>query len=105
MVDIVGMLHRFRDSIYKNAPSPKWEKTRPYPFENMFDAIAKKALIPVDEIYDRLTMEQLWRYSDKIVYDSYETFPEGKTVNIYVMTKKWLTEEQKNDLEIIKRFR
>jgi hypothetical protein len=105
--EIMWMYHRFRETIYKNVSikAVNWEKTRPYPFENMFDTIAKNTLIPIDQVYDRLTMEQIWRYSDKITYDNYETFDEWKTANKQVMIQWWLTKEQQEDLELIKRFR
>lgn len=106
MSEIIWMYHKFRETIYKNVSvkAVNWEKTRPYPFENMFDTIAKNTLIPIDEVYDRLTMEQLWRYSDKIIYDNYETFQEWKTANIQAMMQWWLSKEQQEDLELIKRF-
>lgn len=102
--EISTMLHPTRKSMYseQDIPKIKWKNIDPYPFDNHYEVICKKTLIPIDQLYDRLTMEQIWWYLDKIVYDNYETFKEGKAINKKVMTKWGLSDEQKRDLEIIK---
>jgi len=102
--EIGGMLHPIRKSIYEwtNKPKIKWKPHKDYPFDNHYEVIREKTGIPIDQIYDRLTMEQVLRYIDKIVYDSYETFKEWQAINSMLMTKGWLSDEQKRKLDIIK---
>lgn len=102
--DIGGMLHPIRKSMYSWTDKPKinGKTQKDYPFDNHYEVISQKTLIPIDQLYDRLTMEQIWRYIDKIVYDAYETFKEWKAINMKVSNKWWLSDSQKRDLEIIK---
>jgi len=106
ITDIVWMLHPLRKSIYSDTKSPSiwWKKPKPYPFDNHLEVLVKKTGISIDELYDRLTMEQIGRYMDKVVYDNYETFKEGKAINTKIMSKWWLSEEQNKDLDIIKKY-
>jgi len=102
---IGGMLHPIRKSMYEwtQVPTIDGKKQKDYPFDNHYEVIAKKTLIPLDQLYQRLTMEQIGRYIDKIVYDAYETFKEGRAINMKLVQKWWLSEDQKRDLEIIRK--
>jgi len=51
------------------------------------EVLVKKTGISIDELYERLTMEQIGWYMDKVVYDNYETFKEGKAINTKVMAQ------------------
>jgi len=104
--DIVWMLHPLRKSMYTDTKSPSiwWKKPKPYPFDNHLEVLVKKTGISIDELYERLTMEQIGWYMDKVVYDNYETFKEGKAINTKVMAQWWLTAEQNKDLDIIKKY-
>lgn len=101
---IGGMLHPIWKSMYDwtQVPTIDWKKQKDYPFDNHYEVIVKKTLIPIDQLYERLTMEQIGRYIDKIVYDAYETFKEGRAINLKLIQKWWLSEDQKRDLEIIR---
>lgn len=72
------MLHPLRKSIYSDTKPAKvnGKKPKDYPFDNHLEVIAKKTGIGIDELYDRLTIEQIGWYIDKVVYDSYEMFKE-----------------------------
>lgn len=107
MWDILGLYHKLRKSIYQETQMPKvnGKMLKPYPFDNHYEVIAKKTWIPIDQLYDRLTTEQIWWYLDKIVYDSYENFPEGRAINAKIAMQKWLTKEQQKDLDIINSFK
>ena len=79
-------LHKQRVSVYKDLPTPtrksNWkEKKVRVLFDNSYTAITEATHIPSDEIYKRLTFEQLVRWIDKLRYDSYATFDEGMEVN------------------------
>jgi hypothetical protein len=102
--DIISAIHPLWDSVYKDKELPKikWKKNRTSLFPNDRESIYKKTGIPTDKIYDTLTMEQIWWYIDKIVYDVYETFPEGQAINDTIGKKAWLSEEDKQLLEFIK---
>ena len=103
--ELVSMLHPTRKSVYKNTDTPKinGKKPRPNIFPNDLDVIHEKTGIPTDQIYDRLTMEQIWWYLDKVVFWFYEQFDEGKKINDRLTRKDWwLTEQDKKDLEFIK---
>lgn len=104
--DILQLLHPTRKSIYFETQSPKidWKKPRNSIFPNDRESIYKKTGIPVDKIYEKLTLEQIGWYIDKIVFEVYETFKEWKAINDKIMFNKvgWLTEEDKKDLEFIK---
>lgn len=104
--DIVWILHPLRKSIYSDTKPAKvnWKKPKDYPFDNHLEVIAKKTGIAIDELYDRLTIEQIGWYIDKVVYDSYEMFKEWKAINDKIRSKWGLSDEQKKDLEIIKKY-
>lgn len=104
--DIVSMLHPLRKSIYTDTKPAKvnGKKPKDYPFDNHLEVIAKKTGIAIDELYDRLTMEQIGWYIDKVVYDSYEMFKEWKAINDKIANKWWLDKQQQHDLETIKKY-
>ena len=104
--DIVWMLHPLRKSIYSDTKPAKinWKKPKDYPFDNHLEVIAKKTGIAIDELYERLTMEQIGWYIDKVVYDSYEMFKEWKSINEKIMSKGGLDKDQQKDLDIIKKY-
>jgi hypothetical protein len=103
---IVWMLHPLRKSIYSDTKPAKvnGKKPKDYPFDNHLEVIAKKTGISIDRLYDRLTIEQIGWYIDKVVYDSYETFKEWQAINAKIVSKWGLNSEQKKDLEIIKKY-
>ena len=73
-------------------------------FENTWELIYQKTWIPADKVYQVLTMEQIGRYTDKAIFQSYEMFKEGKAINDKVVrgTKKgWLSEQDQKDLDFI----
>lgn len=104
--EIVWMFHPIRKSVYIGTQQPKinWKKPRQSIFPNEKEAIYKKTWIPVNKIYDEFTMEQIWRYLDKIVFEVYESFKEWMKINDTLMNRQiwWLTEQQKKDLAFIK---
>jgi hypothetical protein len=103
--DILQLLHPLRKSIYSSSDIPKikWHKPRKWLFTNEKEVIYSKTWIPTDEIYKRLTMEQIWWYLDKIVFDNYELFKEGKAINDRLFAKNgWLSEEDQKLLDFIK---
>ena len=102
--DILDMLHVFRDSVYKwvNPPRVKWQQNRQARFEWLYEVIANSTGIPMDEIPHRLTTEQIWWYSDKIVFSNYEQFKEWKALNDKVFGGSGLSREQQEALDIIK---
>ena len=50
--------------------------------------ICEKTKIPLDEIYSRLTMEQIGRWFDRMTFEYYESFDEGKLVNARLKAKQ-----------------
>lgn len=106
--DILWMLHPLWDSIYKWVDMPKTvngKKPNSNPFDNHLEVICKKTGIAMDQLYDRLTTEQIGRYLDKTVYESYEMFKEWQAINMKVIASQWLDISQKRDLDIIKNNR
>lgn len=105
--DILDMVHVFRESIYKETKSPKinGKQGRANRFDGLHEIIYWMTGIPSDEIDERLTIEQIGWYMDKSIYRNYEQFKEWMIVNDVVFNKKgmWLTREQQEDLETIKK--
>lgn len=104
--EVIEYIHIVRKSVYLDTKSPKinWKSPRSSIFPNDKEAIYKKTWIPTNKIYDVLTMEQVWRYLDKIVFEYYENFDEWKAVNdkLIIKTKgTWLNDWDKSDLEFI----
>jgi len=52
------------------------------------EMICEKTKIPLDEIYSRLTMEQIGRWFDRMTFEYYESFDEGKLVNARLKAKQ-----------------
>ena len=105
--EVVSMCHKIRESVYSPSDSPKINGKRPRSslFTNEKEAIFEKTGIPAHKVYDELTMEQIGRYLDKIVFEYYEMFDEGKKINDKLLVKSWelwLTKQDKADLEFIK---
>ena len=108
MHDIIGMLHPLWNSIYKWTEQPKTvngKKPNANLFDNHYEVIAQKTGIPMDQLYDRLTTEQIGRYLDKTVYESYEMFKEWQAINAKIASLQWLNTEQQKALDIIKNNR
>lgn len=101
---VVDLMHPLWDSIYAWTKKPKinGKNLRNSLFTNDREAIYQKTGIPTDKIYDKLTMEQIGWYIDKIVFENYELFKEWKAINDRITMKKWLSEEDKKDLDFIK---
>ena len=106
--EIIDLLHQSWKSIYLDQEIPLiwWKRPREALFDNQIESISMKTGIPTDQVMDRLTYEQFGWHIDKIIYNSYEWFDEGKAINDKLNRKDWgwwkLTEEDKADLEIIK---
>ena len=105
--EVVSMTHPTRKSVYEwtNQPKINWKKPRSSLFTNEKEVIYEKTGIPANKVYDTLTMEQVGRYLDKVVFEYYEMFDEGKKINDKIMFKfgkTWLSEQDKKDLEFIK---
>lgn len=65
-------LHKQRKSVYTGIQPPKQKVVSTVLFDNSYTAITEATHIPSDEIYKRLTFEQLIRRIDKLRFDSYE---------------------------------
>ena len=105
---ILAMVHKLWHSLYLNYDIPKidGQKPRPTLFENIAETIFKKTGVSVDKIYQTFTAEQIGRYTDKAIFQSFETFKEGKEINDKVnrglnKNKGWLSPEDQADLDII----
>jgi len=101
---LLTLLHPTRKSIYTDTNMPKinWKNARQWLFPNEKEAIYKKTGISTDIIYDKLTMEQVGWYLDKIVFENYEMFKEWKAINDRLSSKWWLSDTDKELLEFIK---
>lgn len=105
--DMVSMIHPVRKSAYIDTQNPKinGKKPRGSIFNSEKEVIYQKTGIPANKVYNILTMEQIGWYLDKIVFEYYEMFEEGKKINDKLMRKfrwGWLSKEDKADLEFIK---
>lgn len=102
---VVKILFPVRKSLYTNMEhvSNNWNK------RNVFSAgdeiLAKMTWLPIDELNNRLTMEQKQRRHDKATYDYYETFKKWQEVNSLVRGKMPLTEEEVDLIEHVKKDR
>lgn len=85
-------------------PSVEGEKPRPVLFENILEYIYSKTWILVDKINDILTFEQIWYYTDKSIFSSYETFKEWRAINdrLKIGKNKGLSKQDEEDLAFIK---
>lgn len=99
--DILKTLHKTSKSVFENIIVPKQKGETPSIFDNSMDCLIDKTLIPIDEIYNRLTLEQIIFILDKARYDVNENFKEWKSANSSVRAKQWLSEKQKTALQII----
>lgn len=104
---VSDLLHKIRESKYNWIKEPiskeeikNWRRRQL--FQNNLEAISKATLIPVDEVTNRLTIEQIGWWHDKLTFDYYETFDEGKKANNLLKGKKWLDKDQQELLSIIK---
>jgi len=99
-------LHIIRDSMYNGSQMPivEGEKPRPVLFENILEYIYSKTWILVDKINDILTFEQIWYYTDKSIFSSYETFKEWRAINdrLKIGKNKGLSKQDEEDLAFIK---
>lgn len=98
-ISLLKMLHTVRESAYewKNIAKPKWY--RKSVFIGWDIHIYKETWIPIDEINNRLTLEQKGWWSDKLLFDYYETFDEGKKVNSSIRSDQWLSEQEQKLLD------
>jgi hypothetical protein len=69
------ILHPIYKSIYEGVEIPKPKEQKKKLFENP-QIISENTLIPVDELDDRLTLEQKQRRSDKLLRDYLDSFKE-----------------------------
>jgi len=105
--ETASIVHPTRKSVYIDVPEPvrkwKWNSSRRNNlFQSDLELIYEKTGITINRIEKELTMEQLWRWLDKIRFDYYETFDEGKRTNDSLKIKQWLSGKQKELLDHIK---
>jgi hypothetical protein len=95
-------MHKTRKSRYEDEyiPRQKWERKNLFPSTE--SVIYEQTGIPADQIYKRLTLEQIGRRKDKVLFDYLETYDDGKAVNTNVKSKAGLSQEQKDLLAYIK---
>lgn len=100
--EIIQSMHKTRKSKYEDEDTPKQKWERKQLFQTSQEIVSKMTNIPVNEVYDKLTMEQVWWRLDKARFDYYETFEAWQAVNTNVRSKMWLSAEQKDLLAYIK---
>lgn len=100
--EIIQSMHKVWKSKYHDEDTPKQKWERKQLFQTSQEIISKMTNIPVNEVYEKLTMEQVWRWLDKARFDYYETFEWWQAINTNVKSKMWLSQEQKALLDYIK---
>lgn len=105
---VSSILHPTRNSVYEWYSVPtkvNGKPQRPYLFSGSNESLKEQTGIPTDEVYNRLTLEQVGRYTDASIFKSYETFDEWQSINNQIKSKMWLSEQQKKDLDFIRKNR
>lgn len=100
--EIMDSLHKVWTSKYDDEEEPKQKGERKQLFQNTEQIIYEMTGIPINEIHNILTIEQIGRWLDKARFDYYETFDAGKAINTNVRSKMGLSQEQKDLLDYIK---
>jgi len=78
--EIYNILHKVAESIYKWHDIPKAKDSKKYEFDNV-NLIVEQTCIPLDQLNERLTLEQRQRLSDKLMRDYLNSFKEWEALN------------------------
>jgi hypothetical protein len=99
--------HRSHVSVYSNIKMDSSSTRKSVDWQDMIK-ISKNTLIPIDEILDRLTLEEYWLYYDAMIYWSLEETEKWRAINnkAYNKVKDQKTlQKQKESLEMLRAYK
>ena len=96
---LLKMLHPIRQSLYEWKEIAKPKRYKKVVFGGWDNQLYKETGIPLDQIDKRLTLEQKCRWYDKLLFDYYDTFDNGKRVNSIIRGEQWITDREQQLLD------